>query len=71
MLAIIYCDEFAAWIVGTAGMRRPPLPPGQMPSELAALLAGGVPENPALFAETLAAAAKAQAHAQNQVRTLH
>lgn len=47
-------------------MRRPPLPPGQMPADLAALLAGGVPENSSLFAETLAAAAKAQAH--NQVR---
>ncbi|GLC38229.1 hypothetical protein PLESTB_001085100 [Pleodorina starrii] len=50
---------------GNQGMRRPPLPPGQMPAELAALLAGGVPENPSLFAETLAAAAKAQAQSQN------
>ncbi|EFJ52378.1 hypothetical protein VOLCADRAFT_86752, partial [Volvox carteri f. nagariensis] len=51
---------------GAQGMRRPPLPPGQMPAELAALLAGGVPENPTLFAETLAAAAKAQAQVHNQ-----
>ncbi|GFR47080.1 hypothetical protein Agub_g8767 [Astrephomene gubernaculifera] len=46
-----------------AGMRRPPLPPGQVPPEFAALLSGNV-ENQSIFAETLAAAAKAQA--QNQ-----
>ncbi|GIL62034.1 hypothetical protein Vafri_16356 [Volvox africanus] len=51
---------------GAQSMRRPPLPPGQMPAELAALLAGGVPENSSLLAETLAAAAKAQVQAQNQ-----
>lgn len=57
------CFNAFRHLVLSAGvpLGRPPLPPsGQLPPELAALLAGGVvPDNP-LLAETLAAAAKAQ-----------
>ncbi|PNH02761.1 Zinc finger CCCH domain-containing protein 28 [Tetrabaena socialis] len=49
------------------GMRRPPLHPGHMPAEIAALFGGGMPENPGVFAEALAVA-KAQAQAQHQAQ---